>query len=136
VLPSSSAQEACVVSNSKTYQASHLVDVAQNFSIDPQIKDASSTIDLQRLDYKPPSNHLSKNIRTLDLKEVKGHSFARRALEIAAAGGHSLLMTGPPGSGKSMLAQRLIGLLPPMDLSQMLDSAAVACLRPSSNIQT
>jgi len=136
VLPSSSAQEACVVPNSKTYQASHLVDVAQNFSIDPQIKDGSSTIDLQLLDYKPPSNHLSKNIRTLDLKEVKGHSFARRALEIAAAGGHSLLMTGPPGSGKSMLAQRLIGLLPPMDLSQMLDSAAVACLRPSSHIQT
>jgi magnesium chelatase family protein len=45
-------------------------------------------------------------------------------------------MTGPPGSGKSMLAQRLIGLLPPMDLSQMLDSAAVACLQPSSHIQT
>jgi magnesium chelatase family protein len=53
---------------------------------------------------------------------------AKRALEIAAAGGHSLLMTGPPGSGKSMLAQRFAGLLPPMTVDEALQSAAIASL--------
>ncbi|WP_284309418.1 YifB family Mg chelatase-like AAA ATPase, partial [Hydrogenophaga electricum] len=57
-----------------------------------------------------------------------GQAAARRALEIAAAGGHSLLMVGPPGSGKSMLAQRLAGILPPMATHEALESAAVASL--------
>src|SRR5690606_9922021 len=55
-------------------------------------------------------------------------SAARRALEIAAAGGHSLLMVGPPGSGKSMLAQRLPGLLPPLSTDEALEAAAIASL--------
>jgi magnesium chelatase family protein len=58
--------------------------------------------------------------------DVRGQAAAKRALEIAAAGGHSLLMTGPPGSGKSMLAQRLAGLLPPMTVDEALASAALA----------
>jgi len=62
------------------------------------------------------------------LADVKGHSGARRALEIAAAGGHSVLMSGPPGSGKSMLAHRFAGLLPPMTQQQALQSAALASL--------
>jgi magnesium chelatase family protein len=60
-----------------------------------------------------------------DLRDVKGQGAAKRALEIAAAGGHSLLMVGPPGSGKSMLAQRLPGLLPPMTEEEALASAAL-----------
>ncbi len=60
-----------------------------------------------------------------DLIDVKGQHHARRALEIAAAGGHSLLMTGPPGTGKTMLAQRLPGLLPPMTQQEALESAAI-----------
>ncbi len=63
-----------------------------------------------------------------DLCEVRGQGPAKRALEVAAAGGHSVLMSGPPGSGKSMLAQRLPGLLPPMTETEALESAAVHSL--------
>lgn len=60
------------------------------------------------------------------LSDVRGQFLARRVLEIAAAGGHSLLMSGPPGTGKSMLAHRLPGLLPPLDASHALEVAALA----------
>ena len=60
-----------------------------------------------------------------DLADVRGQQFARRALEIAATGGHNLLFVGPPGTGKSMLAERLPGILPPMDDAQALETAAV-----------
>ena len=70
-------------------------------------------------------------VRYPDLAEVKGQAQAKRALEVAAAGGHSLLMSGPPGAGKSMLAQRLPGLLPPMTAAEALESAAVHSLAGS-----
>jgi magnesium chelatase family protein len=60
-----------------------------------------------------------------DLADVRGQLHARRALEIAAAGGHHLLMTGPPGTGKSMLAQRLPGILPPMTDAEAIEACAV-----------
>jgi magnesium chelatase family protein len=63
-----------------------------------------------------------------DLADVRGQFGAKRALEIAAAGAHSLLMSGPPGSGKSMLAQRLPGLLPPLDEQDAIEAAAVASI--------
>lgn len=60
-----------------------------------------------------------------DLRDVKGQENAKRALEIAAAGGHNLLFVGPPGSGKSMMAQRLPGLLPPLSARELLDTSMI-----------
>lgn len=63
-----------------------------------------------------------------DLRDIKGQEAGKRALEVAAAGGHHLLMVGPPGAGKSMLAQRLPSILPPMDSREMLDVSMIASL--------
>ena len=75
----------------------------------------------------PPVASLATEERSsgLDLADIKGQETAKRALEIAAAGGHNLLMIGPPGAGKSMLAQRLGGILPPMDASEVLEVSMI-----------
>jgi magnesium chelatase family protein len=78
------------------------------------------------LPHVAPARALAPNVP--DLADVRGQLQARRALEVAAAGGHSILFFGPPGTGKSMLAQRLPGLLPPLDENEALESAAVLSL--------
>lgn len=76
--------------------------------------------------------------RSPDLRDVLGQESAKRALEIAAAGGHNLLLRGPPGAGKTMLARRLPGILPPLDLAQAVEATAVHSvagrLRPDSGL--
>ncbi len=71
-----------------------------------------------RIDEEPES--------ALDLADIKGQETAKRALEVAAAGGHNLLMIGPPGAGKSMLAARLPGLLPPLEAAEILEASMIA----------
>ncbi len=72
----------------------------------------------------PKMTEMAENMP--DLADVRGQEAAKRALEVAAAGGHHMLMTGPPGAGKSMLAARLPSILPPMDAREMLESSMIA----------
>ena len=115
VLPAASADEAALVGGATILPARSLLDVCAHLSgVAPLVPHAAAV---------PPAPTFVP-----DLAEVKGQLPAKRALEVVAAGGHSLLMSGPPGSGKSMLAQRLPGILPPMTEGEALESAAVHSL--------
>ena len=122
VLPPGSAEEAALVPGTEVFRARHLLDVVARFAPQPQACDTRDG--WAALQAAAPSLAAAY----ADLSDVKGQAGAKRALEIAAAGGHSLLMVGAPGSGKSMLAQRFAGLLPPMREEEALESAAVASL--------
>jgi magnesium chelatase family protein len=124
VLPPDSAEEAALVPGTEVYRARHLLDVVQQF-LPPQSEPTPPASEgWVRVQASPPTPAPMNS----DLADVKGQSAAKRVLEIAAAGGHSLLMVGPPGSGKSMLAQRFASLLPPMSTTEALESAALASL--------
>ena len=119
VLPQASAAEAALVHGLDVRQASHLREVTQ--ALLPPQGDVPATELPRAAQARPITTHPNGP----DLGDVKGQAGARRALEIAAAGQHSLLLIGPPGTGKSMLAQRLPGLLPPMSDEEALHSAAL-----------
>lgn len=125
VLPPGNAEEAALVPGARVYRASHLLDVVQQFAPADSAADAQRTTEWSAVRVQPPQVAADAP----DLADVKGQAGAKRALEIAAAGGHSVLLVGPPGSGKSMLAQRFAGLLPPMSCDEALESAAIASLR-------
>lgn len=124
VLPPGSAEEAALVPDAQVVRARHLLDVVRAFlppgSPPPDADDDGFT----RLQPTP----MVAELQGPDMADVKGQAVAKRALEIAAAGGHSALMAGPPGSGKSMLALRFAGLLPAMTVQEALESAAISSL--------
>ncbi len=117
VLPQNSAQEASLVRDATIYPATTLLEVCAHLSgqqpLTRYAAEAEAAGGFQ--DYP-------------DFSEVKGQAQTKRALEIAAAGGHSVLMSGPPGTGKSMLAARFPGILPKMTDDEALESAAIASL--------
>lgn len=124
VLPPASAAEAALVPQTQVYAAAHLLDAVQPFLPDNAP---------QRDEGRPAWRAVEPGPRPAtppgpDLADVRGQMAARRALEIAAAGGHSLLLCGPPGSGKTMLAERLAALLPPLGTEDALECAALASL--------
>ncbi len=127
VLPPGSAEEAALVPGTRVVRARHLLDVVARFRPAGSPPGTEAAPDPDGWAVLVPTES-AEPAPMPDLADVKGQAAARRALEIAAAGGHSLLMSGPPGSGKSMLAHRFAGLLPPMTAQQALESAAIASL--------
>ena len=117
VLPAASAAEAALVRDAVVYPAASLLAVCAHLA------------GRELLSPLGPQPCVSESAATIpDLADVHGQAHAKRALTIAAAGGHSLLMIGPPGTGKSMLAQRLPGILPPLTEDEALATAAIASL--------
>lgn len=115
ILPEFNAAEAALVEQATVFPAQSLLQVAAHLS-------GRETLTRYIPDTQNDAPHYP------DMREVKGQAQAKRALEIAAAGGHSILMSGPPGTGKSMLAARLPGILPGMSETEALESAAMQSL--------
>lgn len=127
VLPPGSAEEAALVPDMKVWRARHLLDVVAQFL--PDVTPAACAVDADSAGWCRLQPSATRQPGPLpDLADVKGQAAARRGLELAAAGGHSLLLVGPPGAGKSMLAQRFAGLLPAMAVDEALECAALASL--------
>jgi magnesium chelatase family protein len=112
VLPAENASEAALVSRARILPVTHLLEICAHLNGQQSLKFFQA----------PPH---ANGVEQPDLAEVKGQHHAKRALEIAAAGGHSLLLIGPPGTGKTMLASRLPGILPPMEEAEALETAAL-----------
>jgi magnesium chelatase family protein len=122
ILPLANALEAALVPDAKVRLAGHLRQVCD------ALKGRAAWSEARAASWAASAD-LAKLADAPDLREVRGQFAAKRALEIAAAGEHGLLMIGPPGAGKTLLAQRLPGLLPPM---APLESLEVACLESAA----
>ena len=117
ILPMGNAAEAAVVNGITVYGAEHLMQVIQFLNGEESMNPYK--VDIEDDFYSKQSNF------PFDFSEVRGQESVKRAFEVAAAGGHNLIMVGPPGSGKSMMAKRLPSILPPLTLSESLETTKI-----------
>ena len=121
ILPKENAQEACQLPDFRVFAAAHLKEVCDHLN---------RLAPLAQMQARPQVNHSDSRF---DLADVKGQLRPRRALEIAAAGGHSLLFRGPPGTGKTLLASRLSSILPPLNTEENLEVASIYSIANNSH---
>ena len=117
IVPKQNIREAAVVNQLEVYGMETLMDVVQFLNGDTSYQ---PTIIDTRKEFFEQQNHYE-----LDFSDVRGQESVKRALEVAAAGGHNLIMIGPPGSGKSMMAKRLPSILPPLSLAESLETTQI-----------
>ena len=117
IVPKQNIREAAVVNNLEVYGMESLVDVIHFFNGTKTFE--PTVVDTRREFYEQQSNF------DLDFADVRGQETVKRALEVAAAGGHNLIMIGPPGSGKSLMAKRLPSILPPLTLGESLETTQI-----------
>lgn len=113
IVPYDNAQEAAFSGSIEVYPVKHVKELLSHLSGEAPITPVSASISLESTSHIP------------DFSDVKGQESVKRALEIAAAGGHNVLLVGPPGAGKSMLAKRLPGILPDMSRDEILETTAI-----------
>ena len=117
IIPTANASEAAVVEGIKVYAADNILQVIRFLNGEEEI--APHSIDIEKDFYSQQSSF------PFDFSEVRGQESVKRAFEVAAAGGHNLIMVGPPGSGKSMMAKRLPSILPPLTLQESLETTKI-----------
>jgi len=117
ILPKENAREAAIVNNLEVYGADNVKQVIDHLNGDSLLE---PTIVDTRAEFARHLNHYE-----YDFADVKGQDGIKRALEIAAAGGHNVIMIGPPGSGKTMLAKRMPSILPPLSLEESLETTQI-----------